>query len=375
MSKRLTQEEVIARFKNVHGDRYDYSKVEYKGRTKKVRIVCSIHGDFWIRPSDHWNGVGCVKCAGLAKMTTEDFIEKARLVHGNKYDYSKSEYINYHTDICIICPIHGEFWQSPKVHLQGCGCKDCRDDSYRLTTEEFIRRARMVWGNRFDFSKTEYKGMEIPIIVGCPIHGFVSVSPHSFLQGHGCKLCKFESQKNLICGHGINDLLKESASKSYNVWQSLMERTSPTIKRRKGLESYSDSTVCPEWETYSVFKQWYESNYFEGCEIDKDILFKGNKHYSPATCCLVPHEINMLLARCNKGNGHYPMGVSRYKDKFRAQFYHTHIGYYNTVEDAFYAYKQVKEKNIRDKAKEYYDKGVINEQVYNALINYEIEMY
>ena len=310
-----------------------------------------------------------------SKSTREDFIAKARAVHGNKYDYFKVEYKGSKKKVCIICPTHGEFWQTPSVHLQGCGCKDCRDDSYRLTTEEFIIKAQSVWGDKFDLSLAEYKGTDVPIVVGCPIHGYISVRPHSFLQGRGCKFCKFESQKELLYGHGVYDLLQDGASKAYGVWKHLMERTSPIPKRRKGLVSYSDATVCAEWRTFSVFKQWYESNHFEGCELDKDILVKGNKYYSPETCCMVPHEINMLLARGNKGSGKYPMGVSLYKDKFRARFGRTTIGYYRTIQDAFLAYKIVKEKHIKDKAQEYYNQGLINERVFNALMNYEIEMY
>lgn len=122
---RKTTEEWIEEARAVHGDKYDYSKVEYKGTKEKVCIICPEHGEFWQTAGGHLSGYGCKKCAGLNKPTTEEWIERVKLIHGNKYDYSKLEYVNAKTRVCIICPEHGEFWQMPSVHLIGGGCPQC----------------------------------------------------------------------------------------------------------------------------------------------------------------------------------------------------------------------------------------------------------
>ena len=129
---KLTTEEFIAKAKAVHGDRYDYSKVEYVGSKTKVCIICKKHGEFLQSPQKHLKGQGCVKChhKSMAKrysLGKEKFIEKANAVHNGFYGYSEVEYVNGHTKVKIICPIHGIFEQAPSSHLQGHGCPSCAD--------------------------------------------------------------------------------------------------------------------------------------------------------------------------------------------------------------------------------------------------------
>ena len=105
------------------GNKYDYSKVEYVNNRTKVCIICSEHGEFWQTPNSHLKGCGCSNCrkkimSNKLSYTSEIFIQKAREVHGNKYDYSKVEYKDFYTKVCIICPIHGEFWQKPNIHIR-----------------------------------------------------------------------------------------------------------------------------------------------------------------------------------------------------------------------------------------------------------------
>ena len=103
-------EEFIKKAKEVHGDKYDYSKVEYKKAIEKICIICPEHGEFWQIPTNHLKGCGCPSCGGNKKYTLEIFIKKAREVHGDKYDYSKVDYKKASEKVCIICPKHGEFW-------------------------------------------------------------------------------------------------------------------------------------------------------------------------------------------------------------------------------------------------------------------------
>lgn len=131
---------VIQAFISVHGDRYDYSRVVYFTYHIKVVIICKAHGEFLQVPTSHQKGHGCPKCAGLYKPNTEEFKQEAREVHGDKYDYSLVEYQGRHTICIIICKIHGEFIQSPSSHLLGYGCCKC-SGKHHPNTAEFIEKA------------------------------------------------------------------------------------------------------------------------------------------------------------------------------------------------------------------------------------------
>ncbi len=125
MPARLTTEEFITRAKKIHGGFYDYSKVEYNGAQGKIIITCVVHGDFCQTAYSHLQGRGCPECSGLKRYTTREFINKARNIHKNLYLYDKVVYINNKTPIIITCPTHGDFGQTPHNHLQGRGCPDC----------------------------------------------------------------------------------------------------------------------------------------------------------------------------------------------------------------------------------------------------------
>ena len=186
----LSTEEFIKRAKEIHGDKYDYSKVEYKNAYTKVCIICPIHGEFWITPNNHLRGRGCKECYRDSLFSsTNEFIKKAKKVHGDKYDYSKVEYKNDRTKICIICSKHGEFWQTPAHHLKGCGCQYCSKNK-KYTTEEFIKRAKEIHGDKYDYSKVEYKNTSTKVCIICPKHGEFLVTPNNHLSGRGCPHCK-----------------------------------------------------------------------------------------------------------------------------------------------------------------------------------------
>ena len=124
------------------------------------------------------------------KKTTEQFIEEATLIHGNKYDYSKVKYENNKKPVCIVCPEHGEFWQAPQNHLsQKQGCPLCNHRSYKYTTEEFIQRAREVHGDKYGYSKVVYERKNKKVCIICPEHGEFWQSPEKHLSGQGCPKC------------------------------------------------------------------------------------------------------------------------------------------------------------------------------------------
>ena len=191
-------EQFIKESRTVHGDKYDYSKVEYYNIDKKVCIICPEHGEFWQTPYHHLNGCGCPKCVGQGK-TTEDVVEEFKKIHGDKYDYSKVEYTNSLKKVCIICPEHGEFWQSPTNHLNGCGCPKCSNVKHK-TTNEFIKESRTVHGDKYDYSKVEYVNAHTKVCIICPEHGEFWQTPADNLNGHGCRKCsrKYLSDKNSV---------------------------------------------------------------------------------------------------------------------------------------------------------------------------------
>jgi len=187
----------IEKAKEIHGNKYDYSKVNYISSKAKVTIICPIHGEFEQQPYSHIKGIGCSKCSGYHKKTTKDFIQEAKEVHGNIYDYSKVKYKNTHTKVTIICPKHGEFKQTPSSHLNGQGCSKC-SGLKKLTTKEFIKKAKEIHGDRYDYSKVEYIQNKKPVIIICPEHGEFEQKPNSHLMGSGCLKCKRRSYKYTI---------------------------------------------------------------------------------------------------------------------------------------------------------------------------------
>lgn len=198
---KLSQEEIIRRFKKVHGDKYNYSKVKYSLISEKVCIICLKHGEFWQTPQSHLAGCGCNLCGQIASKESKykdknSAIEKAKLVHGDKYDYSEVKYTVLQDIVTIICPIHGEFKQVFKNHLHGNGCSKCNRSkpkyNKRLSIENFIQRSNKIHNYKYDYSKTVYINSNIPICIICPEHGEFWQTPTVHLQGSGCKKCSFK---------------------------------------------------------------------------------------------------------------------------------------------------------------------------------------
>lgn len=179
----------IEKAKKVHGNKYDYSKVEYRGCCQKICIICPEHGEFWQMPGNHLKGCGCSKCAKKGQMTINEFIEKAKKIHGDKYDYSLVDNFSENKKIKIICKKHGIFEQYYHHHLQGSGCPYCSNNK-KSTTEEFIKSAKEVHGDKYDYSKVEYINNHTPVCIICPEHGEFWQTPTSHLISKAsCPIC------------------------------------------------------------------------------------------------------------------------------------------------------------------------------------------
>ena len=198
----MSFEEFVHRARAVHGDKYDYSQVKIKTVSDDVTIICPEHGPFLQRPINHYKmKQGCPKC-GFKKLgvnkrhTLEKFLQLAKEKHGDKYDYSLvTEYKNGNTPVKIICKTCGKtFEQKPKMHIMGHGCTYCANN-IPIGTEEFIRRAIEVWGDKYSYDKVEYESNKKKVVVTCPTHGDFKTTAYDFLKGHGCPKCGIESVK------------------------------------------------------------------------------------------------------------------------------------------------------------------------------------
>ena len=191
---KLTKDEFIKKAVSVHGNRYDYSKVEYKNNYTKVCIICPEHGEFWQSPTNHISGQNCPKCSKRYKPTTKEWIARAKKIHGEKYDYSKTEYVGNNVKVSIICPEHGEFSQRPSDHINGCGCPTCKGVR-RSNKDEFIMKAKKVFPS-YDYSNVEYVNNKTKVIVICPEHGAFYTRPNDLLSGYGCQKCAGNTLKS-----------------------------------------------------------------------------------------------------------------------------------------------------------------------------------
>ncbi len=185
----LTTEQVINKANLIHNNKYDYSLADYKNNNTKIKIICPIHGVFEQRPNDHLKGHGCPICNGNNKISILKIIENANKIHNNKYDYSLlDEYINQKSKIKIICPIHGVFLQQIGNHLNGKGCKFCANN-IKKTNKQFIDKANEIHNNTYDYSLSNYIDAKTNINIICKKHGSFWISPNNHLAGHGCSRC------------------------------------------------------------------------------------------------------------------------------------------------------------------------------------------
>lgn len=179
---------------------FDYSKVNYTNRDGLVDLHCNTHNiDFTQTPRRHLKGqTGCPKCSTearskSARLTIEEFVERATELHKGLYDYTKTVYSRNNEDVVITCPIHGDFLQKPQVHLFGCGCQLCANARTGAAQTKdvgtFIEEAREVHGDKYDYSLVEYKKAVQKVKIICPEHGVFEQTPIGHITGRGCHKC------------------------------------------------------------------------------------------------------------------------------------------------------------------------------------------
>ena len=254
----------------------------------------------------------------MSKITREEFIERANKAHNGKYNYSEAEYVNITTNIYILCPIHGGFWQNPSEHARGRGCPLCAKE-----------------------------------------------------------VMSIKKRKDKIYNVATYDIYVDDKN-IQKIWHRMLDRCySPYYQKRN--PSYIGCRVCDEWLLFSNFYKWVLSplsGYKKGYHLDKDILVKGNKVYGPETCCFVPSEINEMFTHTNKKLRKGYVIVKN--NKFYVRVYqggkYLRGKVFEDENDALKFYKDTKEYNIKNIATKYFQEHKINEIVYNALMNYQVEI-
>ena len=211
---RLSKEDFIKKANETHRGKYNYDKVEYNGALTKVCIICPEHGEFWQLPSSHKRGIGCPKCSGCYVPTTEEWIIAANKVHNGKYDYTKVNYVKCVDKVCIICPKHGEFEQTPLNHIQGHGCPKCNLSHLERDVMNYLDEVGIayVYQKRFDWLGLQSLDFYLPDYnVGIECQGRQHFFPVDF-AGNGvewaCKrfdelIFRDKCKKELCEEHGV----------------------------------------------------------------------------------------------------------------------------------------------------------------------------
>lgn len=272
-------EQIIERFRKVHGEKYDYSQVLYGRFQKEVTIICpeSGHGQFQMRPSVHLRGGGCQRCAGNFRFGQEGFIERAVEKHGAKYDYSRVDYVNIDVPVEILCPIHGIFTQIPYGHLAGSGCRECGPLPLP-DTPKTISRFRDIHGDKYDYSLVEYRGRFRKVTIICPEHGPFEQVVANHLNGSGCDRCAqsgFDPKKPAILYYArINDV-------TYGpVWKI-------GITNR----SFEDRYRLQDRETMTLLKTWSFPDGTDAKTREAEIMKKFREYRYTGPSLLVRTEI------------------------------------------------------------------------------------
>ena len=190
----MTTELLIQKYKLIHEDKYDYSKVSFVDKYSKVNIICYKHGEFSILPYAHYKYT-CPKCSiENRRNSNKDIISRFIAIHGDKFDYSIMKYTGMNTPIDIICKKHNLiFKQTPNSHCKGSECPKCRYEksgkSKKNNIEDIIDRFKQIYGDIYDYSKFIYEHIQKPSTIICKKHGEYLKNTLSHLNGSACSRC------------------------------------------------------------------------------------------------------------------------------------------------------------------------------------------
>jgi very-short-patch-repair endonuclease len=265
MPNRSNSIEFIAKAHARHGDRYDYSQIAYIRNSKKVIIICPVHGKWLQTPSNHLKGYGCSLCAnatrnnGQRSKAASNFKNRVLAGVGDLYNVSEAIYVNNHTKVKVICKDHGAWYCAPTSLYAGHGCPRCSAEkggnALRKNTETFNKEAATIHENKYDYSLVDYRGSHIKVMAICLVHGKFKVTPTNHLKGRGCPKCV-----DLRFSRGAQRIEKWLLA---NKLEHELEKGFPTLKSQHSLDR-------PLW--------------FDFCipSLKMLIEFDGQQHFMPS---------------------------------------------------------------------------------------------
>ena len=295
-----------------------YSKVKYVNTKTNIIIICPEHGEFFMTPHQHLlSPTGCTTCSGKYKKNREEFIEEAIKIHGDRYEYSKVEYINSHTNVIIFCKKHNkEFIQTPSLHLMGGKCKTCADEDgsekRRYTKDEFIHKAKeQNPKNLDDYSLINFINCSTPIIIKCIIHGLYEILPYSHMNGHRCSKCGKDNMA-LLCKLSLEEFIYRSNEKHNNFYEyTQVEYINSDIKVK---------IICPK---HGIFSQT-PHNHMRGAKC-KRCTMNGCSKVQIEWLKYLENELILIIEH------HDNVGEHRIKNKKR----YTADGYCKSINTIF----------------------------------------
>jgi hypothetical protein len=244
--KELEKKRYVDLATRVHDGKYGYGNVIYVNSTEKVEIDCPSHGPFWQGLYAHAKrGTACPSCTSQADRLTQDqFIHQAHIVHGGRYRYDKTQYVTMASMVTITCPKHGDLIQRAGSHLQGNGCIKCHRESQLLPLDKFIEKAKAIHSDSYDYSKVDYQGNKKPVEIICTVHGSFWQRPNTHISsGNGCQLCQ----------------------------ESKGERAVEVFLKKYGIAYIREHRIAPHLYRYDFYLPDFEIF----------IEFNGKQHYTP----------------------------------------------------------------------------------------------
>lgn len=279
--KKIDLDEFIKRSKEIHNGFYDYSESVYINSKTKVKIKCPEHGYFYQFPKHHYLGSGCSKCKGVCKSNIEDFVLKSLKAHGNKFSYEKVIYKNNKTEVIITCLEHGDFLQRPDVHIRGVGCSKCSNNNIQKTTIEFIEKSKLAHGDKYDYSKSDYSSNKKKVIITCLDHGDFIQNAGSHLSGSGCPECgkKYGKLENIwLDSLNIENLRKQYKILNFRV--DGFDPDTNTVYEFLGDFFHGNPKIYDSDSMNNLVKKKYGDLYEETKLREKELLSLGFNYFS-----------------------------------------------------------------------------------------------
>ena len=277
----------IQKSKEKHHSKYDYSLVDYVNNYTTVKIICSEHGIFEQRPDVHMRGGCCKQCSYehkriLFSNKIQDFVDKSKKIHDDKYDYSLVDYVNNRIKVKIICPKHGTFEQSPKSHTDNkSGCPMC-NKTHKSNTKDFIKKAKEIHGDLYDYSLVKYINAITNIKIICPKHGTFEQTPNNHLSKRGCNVCRSSKGEKTIMKLLDVKNIKYIMQKRFNECKN---------KRQLPFDFYlPDFEICIEFDGEQHFKS---INRFGG----EEQLLETKNHDKIKTNFCIEQNIKLIRIR------------------------------------------------------------------------------